>query len=339
MSQSLAVKYRPTGFESVCGQESTIKILNRQIELKQFKNCYLFCGASGCGKTTAARIFANQINCGIGEPIEVDGASNNGVENVKQIIKSASERAIEGEYKIYIIDEAHMLTIQAWNALLKTIEEPPKFTIFIFCTTDPQKIPATIMNRVQRFNFTRLNSDTIKNRLIYICKSEGFENYIDACDYVSRICNGQMRDAIATIEKCASYSNDLSIDNVLSVLGDYSYDMMFSLINATIDGKELDIINAVNKLYNDGADLKLFVNQFLNFTLDIQKYIICKSIDITKFPTSMVEKLNNSINFNNPMQYYGYITKKLLELKNMLKTDLDPKPTVEVCLLSMCRLQ
>ena len=339
MSQSLAVKYRPTTFESVCGQESTIKILNRQIELKQFKNCYLFCGASGCGKTTAARIFANQINNGIGEPIEVDGASNNGVENVKQIIKSASERAIEGEYKIYIIDEAHMLTIQAWNALLKTIEEPPKFTIFIFCTTDPQKIPSTIMNRVQRFNFTRLNSDTIKNRLIYICKSEGFENYTDACDYVSRICNGQMRDAIATIEKCASYSNDLSIDNVLSVLGDYSYDMMFSLINATIDGKELDIINAVNKLYNDGADLKLFVNQFLNFTLDIQKYIICKSIDITKFPTSMVEKLNNSINFNNAMQYYGYITKKLLELKNMLKTDLDPKPTVEVCLLSMCRLQ
>ena len=115
--------------------------------------------------------------------------------------------------------------------------------------------------------------------------------------------------------------------------------MMFSLINAIIDGKEIDIISAINKLYDDGADLKLFTNQFLNFALDIQKYIICKSIDVTKFPTSMVEKLNNSINFNNAMQYYGYITKKLLELKNMLKTDLDPKPTVEVCLLSMCRLQ
>ena len=339
MSQSLAVKYRPTNFESVCGQEATIKILNRQIELGQFKNCYLFCGASGCGKTTAARIFANQINNGVGEPIEVDGASNNGVENVKQIIKSAAERALEGEYKIYIIDEAHMLTIQAWNALLKTIEEPPKFTIFIFCTTDPQKIPPTIMNRVQRFNFTRLNSDTIKNRLMYICESEGLVNYVDACDYISRICNGQMRDAIATIEKCASYSNDLSIDNVLGVLGDYSYDMMFSLINAIIDGKELDIISAVNKLYNDGADLKLFINQFLNFTLDIQKYIICKSIDITRLPVSMLDKLNNSINFNNAMQYYGYVTNKLLELKNMLKTDLDPKPTIEVCLLSMCRLQ
>ena len=339
MNQSLAVKYRPTNFSDVCGQSSTIKILSRQIETHQFKNCYLFCGASGCGKTTAARIFANMINGGKGEPIEVDGASNNGVDNVKSIIKAASERAIDGEYKIYIMDECHMLTTQAWNAFLKCIEEPPKYTIFIFCTTDPQKIPSTILNRVQRFNFTRLSSQLICDRLKYICSQEGFVNYADACDYISRISNGQMRDAIATLEKCAGYEIDLSMNNVLSALGDYSYSVMFDLINAIIDGNEQTSLSVLSKVYNDGGDIRLFINQFLSFIMDIQKYIVCKSIDVTRFPNTMIDNLKNSVNFDNSIQYYGYIANQLLDLKNMLKTDLDPVSSVEVYLLKMCRLQ
>ena len=133
MAESLAVKYRPKTFSEICGQSSIVKIITRQIEMNEFKNACLFAGASGCGKTTIARIVANMINNGQGEPIEIDAASNNGVENVRQIIHDAQERSIDSKYKIYIIDECHSLTNQAWQAFLKCIEEPPTYTIFIFC--------------------------------------------------------------------------------------------------------------------------------------------------------------------------------------------------------------
>ena len=339
MNQSLAVKYRPHTFSDLCGQTTTVKILNRQLDLKQFKNCYLFCGASGCGKTTVARIFANEINNHSGEPIEVDGASNNGVENIRQIIKSATERSLDSQYKIYIIDECHAISSQGWQAFLKCIEEPPAYTIFIFCTTDPQKIPATILNRVQRFNFNRIDSNIIKNRLMYICEQEKFNNYADACDYISRISNGQMRDAIATLEKCSGYSENLNIDNVLSVLGDYSYSMMIKLINAILDGNENSVLTILNDIYSSGGDMKLFISQFLNFVLNIQKYIICKTLDVTVFPISIKTELDNSINFDNAIQYYNYIADKLLELKNMLKNDSDPFTTINVFMLLICRFK
>ena len=185
---SLSVKYRPTKFNDVSSQTSIIRILSKQLDTNTFKNAYLFCGSSGCGKTTIARIFANEINKQNGSPIEIDAASNNGVDNVKQIIKSASERSLDSEYKIYIIDECHALTSQAWQAFLKCIEEPPRYTIFIFCTTEKNKVPDTIKNRCQVFNFNRIPSELIKLRLEYISKAEGFTNYQDACDYISRIC-------------------------------------------------------------------------------------------------------------------------------------------------------
>lgn len=335
--ESLAVKYRPKTFEEVCSQESIIRILKRQLELDQIKNTYLFCGASGCGKTTIARVFAKEINKGIGNPIEIDGASNNGVDNVKSIIKSASERSIDSEYKIYIIDECHALTNQAWQAFLKCIEEPPTYTIFIFCTTDPQKIPLTILNRVMRFNFNRISSEKIKERLLYICKEEHFTNETESCDYISRICNGQMRDAIALLEKCASYDTDINIENVLKVLGNYSYDVFFDLINYMIDGKVEQSLNIINYLYNQGNDLKLFVDQFLTFCLDVLKYSLSRTYQVTKIPSSYEERLNNSINFENNLQYYSYIVDRLLQLKNMLKNDSEIRSTIEVMFINICR--
>ena len=335
--ESLAVKYRPKTFEEVCSQESIIRILKRQLELDQIKNTYLFCGASGCGKTSIARVFAKEINKGIGNPIEIDGASNNGVDNVKSIIKSASERSIDSEYKIYIIDECHALTNQAWQAFLKCIEEPPTYTIFIFCTTDPQKIPLTILNRVMRFNFNRISSEKIKERLLYICKEEHFTNETESCDYISRICNGQMRDAIALLEKCASYDTDINIENVLKVLGNYSYDVFFDLINYMIDGKVEQSLNIINYLYNQGNDLKLFVDQFLTFCLDVLKYSLSRTYQVTKIPSSYEQRLNNSINFENNLQYYSYIVDRLLQLKNMLKNDSEIRSTIEVMFINICR--
>ena len=338
MAESLAVKYRPKEWEDVMGQSSIMKILTRQLELNQLKNVYLFAGASGCGKTTIARIFADKINNHIGSPNEIDAASNNGVDNVKAIIKSAQERSIDSKYKIFIVDECHMITTQGWNAFLKCIEEPPAFTIFIFCTTDPQKIPATILNRVQRYNITRISTDKVRERLTYICREEGFTNYEEAVDYISKLSDGGMRDAISTLEKCAGYSTDLSINNVLEALGNYSYDTFFSLINNIIDGKEGEVLKILEEFYRAGNDLKLFVDMFLSFCLDISKYTIFNSTDMLKIPSSMEDRLKNSTNFENALQYYMYIVNQLLDLKNMLKNDSNIKSTIEVMFIKMTRM-
>lgn len=336
--KSFGVKYRPDGWGAVVGQESAVKILRQQVQTKTYKNAYIFSGASGCGKTTCARIFAQEINNHHGTPIEIDAASNNGVDNVRQISDSASARAIDSEYKIYIIDECHVLSNQAWNAFLKTIEETPKYTVFIFCTTDPQKIPDTIKNRCMRFNFTRLPSYQIKSRLEFVCNQEGFTNYIDACDYISRICRGEMRNALSLLETCADYSKDFSIDNVVKAIGNYSYSTYFDLVNSIIDGDIAKTTSIITDIYNEGNDLTYFVNSFLSFVLDVTKYIICKDIRVTKLPATVEDQLKFATGIQNASKYYMYITDKLLELKNMIKNDDDVKSTVEVIMIQMCRL-
>lgn len=337
--RSLATTYRPVDFDSVKSQESIIKILKRQLELEQFSNVYLLCGPSGCGKTTIARIFANEVNKGKGIPIEIDAASNNGVDNIRNIIDAADGRSLDSEYKIFIIDECHMLTTQSWNALLKTIEEPPKYTIFIFCTTDPQKVPDTIKNRCMRFNFTRISSEDIRNRLIYICKEENYTNYEETCDYISRTSNGQMRDAIATLEKCASYSNDLSIENSLKAINLISYDLLFKLINSIIDDKEEDVLNIINDLYLSGMDLKVFIDQFLEFNLDLFKYCITNNMGLTHLPKMYENDAQIATKFDGNTDYYSYIINKLFELKNCLKSDLTPKMTIDIYMLRIVRCQ
>lgn len=337
MSEALATKYRPKDFDSIIGQDSVIKILSRQIETNEIKNCYLLCGASGCGKTTLARAFANRINNGCGSPIEIDAASNSGVDNVRNIIADANERAIDCKYKVFIIDETHSLSNTAWQAFLKTIEEPPTFTIFIFCTTNPEKIPDTILNRVQRFNFNRIPVQKIVSRLNYICEQEHFYNYKDAIEYIAKISDGGMRYAISLLDKCAGYSHDLSINNVVNALGNYSYDTFFELTNSIIDGNQSNVLKVISDFYDNGNDLKLFVDKFLDFELDVTKYAIFKNCDMTKIPTSMIDKLEYSVNFEDSLKYFNYIIDKLLSLKNMLKNDNSPKSTIEVVFMQMTR--
>lgn len=337
MAEALSVVYRPRRFEDVCSQSSIVKILQRQIDTGEFKNAYLFAGASGCGKTTCARIFANEINKGVGSPIEIDAASNNGVDNVKNIIRSAQERSIDSKYKIYIIDECHSLTSQAWQAFLKCIEEPPTYTIFIFCTTDPQKIPETIKNRVQRYTFNRIPVNIIRDRLAYICRQEGFTNFFESVDYIAKISDGGMRAAISYLDKCAGYSTDLNINNVLASLGNYSYDTFFSLINSMIDGHEAPVLMTISKFYDEGNDLKLFVDQFINFCMDVAKYALFNSCELTRIPSSMEDRLKHATNFDNASGYYNYVLDKLLALKNMLKNDNTPRVTIEIMLLQITR--
>lgn len=335
--ESLGVKYRPKEFNEVCSQASIIKILERQLELKKFKNCYLFCGPSGCGKTTIARIFANKINNNQGNPIEIDGASNNGVDNVKTIIQGARERSIDSEYKVYIIDECHMITTQGWNAFLKCIEEPPMYTIFLFCTTDPQKIPATIQNRVMRFNLTKVKTDEIHSRLKYVCECENFTNYEESIDYISKISNGGMRDALSLLDKSASYSSDLNISNVLSALGNYSYASFFNITNSIIDGNEQNVITIVEEFYNAGNDLKLFVEQYLDFTLDLAKYCLFKNMDVVKIPLSMENDIKYCTAIDNNTQYFNWLVDKILNLKNTIRYDSNIKTTILISMLQICR--
>ena len=339
MAESLAVKYRPKEFDEVCSQKSVIQILEKQLSQKEVKNCYLFCGPSGTGKTTLARIYANKLNGGIGQPIEIDAASNSGVENVRQIIKAAQERSLQGKYKVYIIDECHALSNAAWQAFLKCIEEPPRYTIFMFCTTDPQKIPQTILNRVCRFNITKIPTEELKNRLLYVCKQENFTNYEAACDYISKISNGGARDSLANLEKAAAYSTDLSLNNVLTALGNYSYNTFFELLNAFIDADQGTILRVISNYYEAGNDLKLFVDQFLAFTIDVTKYSIFKSFELIKIPENMKAELDNVINIQDATKYFTYVIDRVLDTKNMVKSDSQIRASIEVMFLRIARGQ
>lgn len=340
--ESLAVKYRPRDFDSVVSQVSTIKILKRQLEVNDFQNVYLLCGPSGDGKTTIARIFANELNKGHGAPIEIDGASNNGVDNVRDIIKEAETRSLDSQYKVFIVDECHMITTAGWNAFLKCLEEPPRYTIFIFCTTDPQKIPQTILNRCQRFNLTKIATNLIKDRLAYICSQENFTNYDEACDYIAKLSNGGMRDAIAYLEKSASYSTDLKITNVISALGNFSYEVFIELTNSLVDKQEKGAVSIIENFYNQGYDLKVFVEQYLDFILDLNKYCLFKDLSLTKIPLYLEDTKDNKcikyvVGFDNSLEYFNKLSHMLLELKVALKYDTMPKSTVIVYMLDICR--
>ena len=170
--KSLAVKYRPTTFDDVVEQGPIKMILQQQLKTNTTKNAYLFCGGAGTGKTTCARIFANEINHNQGNPIEMDAASNSSVDDVRDIIQQAKTKSLDSEYKVFIIDECHSISNTGWQAFLKLIEEPPAKSVFIFCTTDPQKIPKTILSRVQRYDFQRISHKSVVDRLKQIIEME-----------------------------------------------------------------------------------------------------------------------------------------------------------------------
>jgi len=327
---NLAVKYRPHIFEDVCSQRNIVTILNQQVLTGQVKNCYLFSGPSGTGKTTIARILANAINKNCGEPIEVDAASNRGVENVRSIIDGATERSLDSEYKIYVVDECHMLTREAWNALLKTIEETPEYTIFMFCTTEYQKVPDTIKNRCQQYFLTRVPDTDIQKRLYYICEQEGFNATKEGIEYISKLAQGSVRQSIAFLEKCKDFSNDITIENVLEVLGNFGYDMYFKYTNAIIDKKSDEVISIIEELYNKGDDLELFIDTYIDFVLDLAKYTIFKSFDIIKIPRSYKEQVEYTVNVENPTKYYNHLLDRLLDIKLSIKNDRNVKSTIEV---------
>ena len=345
--KSLSVKYRPDTFEDVVEQGITTKILNKAVEVGRFKHAYLFAGPSGCGKTTLARIFARKIN-NVTDPDEkgyeeLDAASNNGVEQVRALIDDSKTRSLLYEYKIYIIDECHMITTQGWNAFLKEIEEPSEFTIYIFCTTDPNKVPPQIQNRVQKYNLSRISYKGIYDRLIKICQEEHFTNYEATCDFISKLAQGGMRDAITLLDQRSDLSTDLNIEDTRALFGDLSYESMIRLTNYLIDRKEADVLTFIENLFNKGYDLKGFINSYLECLIDINKYALLRDINLTSIPSYLQTiddkdlNINYLISFNGAVAYFNVLADKIMQLKTLIKNDTNYKSTIEVMLLNICR--
>lgn len=259
--ESLAIKYRPKRFEDVVGQDVTIKILTNQINNNSYSHAILFSGNAGCGKTTCARIFANMID---GEILELDCASHNGVSEIKEIVDMARVKPLIHEYKVIILDECHTLTPQAWASLLIVLEENLSSTIFLFCTTDTQKIPNTIMSRVQRFNFLPISNKLIYNRLITICNSENIIISKESLIYIVKSANGSLRQALTNLDKCISYG-DLSIESVSKVLNLIMNEVFDTIYTAFENHDRIIIINTIESVYNNGYNLHQFVRQFLDY--------------------------------------------------------------------------
>ena len=336
--KTLAVKYRPTRFEDMTEQESIKVILRQQLDSKEIKNAYLFCGPAGCGKTTAARIFANEINNGQGNPIEMDAASNSGVDDVRNITQQAKLKSIDSEYKIFIIDECHAISNTGWQAFLKLIEEPPAKSIFIFATTDPQKIPKTILSRVQRYDFRRISQLGIVQRLWYILEHENYttdDDVKEAVEYIAKLAEGGMRDAISLMDKCLSFSKKLTLENVVKALGTTNYDIMMQLTDNILNNKPMEAIGVIEDIHSEGKDIKQFLAQYVQFLLDVQKYYFVKDFKYIQIPGIESNKkwLDKLVKSENDVDDCFTLLRALVRLNSNIKWSQTPKYDIETALM------
>lgn len=332
-TKSLAIKYRPQTFDDVVEQGAVKTILTQQLASGEVKHAYLFCGGAGTGKTTCARIFANEINHLEGNPIEMDAASNSSVDDVREIIQQAKTKSLDSEYKVFIIDECHSLSNTAWQALLKLLEEPPAKSIFIFCTTDPQKIPRTILSRVQRYDFQRISHQSVKNRLIKILEWEKLTDYTEeAIDYLAKLADGGMRDAITLMDKCLAFSPCLDMNAVVSALGTADYSTMFDLLSFIQHGDGANIITTIENIHMAGKDLKQFIKQFTDFVLDCIKYQLSGDFAYVSIPTTYRKELDIAAAWE-----LSAIMQTLVTLNSEIKWDTTPKASIEASLLLEAR--
>ncbi|QEK13414.1 DNA polymerase III subunit gamma/tau [Crassaminicella thermophila] len=278
-------KWRPKVFEDVVGQQHITQTLKNQIKNENIAHAYLFCGTRGTGKTSTAKIFARAVNClnpkdydpcneceictgiqheSIMDVIEIDAASNNGVDDIRELRENVKYPPTKGRYKVYIIDEVHMLSTGAFNALLKTLEEPPSYVIFILATTEPHKIPATIHSRCQRFDFKRVKEGDIVNRMAHICHSMNIEVQEEALKLIARNADGAMRDALSILDQCVSFgTGKITYDDVINILGTVSDEFIFNLVDYITDGNSKNAIELIEELISSGKDIQQFIKDFI----------------------------------------------------------------------------
>ena len=286
----LARKWRPQGFEDLIGQEPIMHILKNALEQSKISHAYIFSGPRGVGKTTTARILAKALNCKEGptpspcgkcasctaitdgssvDVTEIDGASNNSVDDIRDLRERVKYAPSGGKYKVYIIDEVHMLSTSAFNALLKTLEEPPSHVIFVLATTEMKKIPATVLSRCQHMPFRRVSSSMIKTRLKQISEAEGIKISSPALSLVAKAADGSVRDSLTILDQLSSFSSEIMEEDVQSLLGMADFGLLSQISQALIKGNRVDIINTVNLMSEKGTDFRSFTKELVQFFRDL----------------------------------------------------------------------
>lgn len=352
-------KFRPVEFEDVKGQEHIITTLKNQIEANRIGHAYLFCGTRGTGKTTVAKIFAKAVNCEHpvnGSPcgecamcrsiaagtsmnvIEIDAASNNGVDNIREIREEVAYRPTEGKYKVYIIDEVHMLSIGAFNALLKTLEEPPEYVIFILATTEVHKIPITILSRCQHYDFKRISIETITDRMRDLMQEEQVEVEEKALRYVAKAADGSMRDALSLLDQCIAFylGQKLMYDNVLEVLGAVDTDVFSRLLRSVIRRDVPKVLDIVDDLVMQGRELTQLAT---DFTWYLRNLLLVKTSDniedVLDVSTENMQQLQEEAGMVESDMLLRYI-RIFSELSGQLKYAAQKRVLLEVALIKLC---
>lgn len=353
-------KFRPTEFGDVKGQNAIVTTLKNQIKTNRIGHAYLFCGTRGTGKTTVAKIFAKAVNCehtAEGSPceecemcksisagtsmnvIEIDAASNNGVDNIREIREEVAYRPTEGKYKVYIIDEVHMLSIGAFNALLKTLEEPPEYVIFILATTEAHKIPITILSRCQRYDFKRISIDTIADRLRELIEKEALEVEEKAIRYIAKAADGSLRDALSLLDQCTAFyiGERLTYDHVLEVLGAVDTDTFSKLLRQLLKQDVNAVIESVEELVMQGRELSQLS---IDFTWYLRNLLLSKSSenmeDTLDVSTENLKQLKEEAQMIENETLFRYI-RIFSELANQLKYAVQKRVLLEVTLIKICK--
>lgn len=353
-------KFRPDEFEDVKGQDAIVKTLKNQIKAERIGHAYLFCGTRGTGKTTVAKIFAKAVNCehpvdgspcgecemcrsvGAGTSmnvIEIDAASNNGVDNIREIREEVAYRPTEGKYKVYIIDEVHMLSIGAFNALLKTLEEPPEYVIFILATTEAHKIPITILSRCQRYDFKRITIDTIAGRLRELIDKEQWDVEEKAVRYLARMADGSMRDALSLLDQCAAFyiGEKLTYDHVLEVLGAVDTEVFSRLLRELLAMNVHKVIETVDELTMQGRELSQLA---ADFTWYLRNLLLVRCSDdmedVLDVSTENLARLKEEAQMIDNDTLIRYI-RIFSDLTNQLKFATQKRVLLEVALIKICR--
>lgn len=355
-------KFRPDTFEDVKGQDHIVTTLKNQIKAGRIGHAYLFCGTRGTGKTTVAKILAKTVNCEApidGSPcnscptclaisagvstnvIEIDAASNNGVDNIREIREEVSYRPTQGKYKVYIIDEVHMLSTGAFNALLKTLEEPPEYVIFILATTESNKIPVTILSRCQRYDFKRISIETIAARLKTLTDKEGVETEERALRYVARAADGSMRDALSLLDQCIAFylGETLTYDRVLEVLGTVDTEVFSQLLRNIIAQNTAAAIRILEDLVMAGKEMTQFVG---DFTWYMRNLLLVKSSeqleDVLDVSTENLRRLQEESSMVDSETLMRYI-RVFSELAGQLRNSAQKRILVEIALIRLSRPQ
>ena len=353
-------KFRPDTFSDVKGQDAIVQTLKNQINADRIGHAYLFCGTRGTGKTTVAKILAKAVNCEHpvdGNPcnecatckaissgssmnvIEIDAASNNGVDNIREIREETAYSPTEGKYKVYIIDEVHMLSIGAFNALLKTLEEPPSYVIFILATTEAHKIPITILSRCQRYDFKRISILTIADRLSQLMKEEQVDVEEKAIRYIARKADGSMRDALSLMDQCIAFylGKKLTYDNVLDVLGAVDTEIFSKMLRLILENKVTELLKMLEELVMQGRELGQFVT---DFTWYMRNLLLLKASDdledVLDVSTDNLKLLQEEAGMVREDTLIRYI-RIFSELSGQIKYESSKRIAIEVALIKLCR--